>query len=1328
MSTINGVLLQNSGVVMRDSTTFFQDNEDTTKQLQFELSGFTTGTTRTLTIPDISDTLVTLDATQTLTNKTITMGGNLDLNGKDIVDGLGSVRINDDAVITGAVSVDTINENSEDVGVTVDGVLLKDGGVTLKDSTTFFQDDSDNTKQLQLQLSELTTATTRTLTAPDASGVITLNDATQTLTNKTITMGGALDMNGQSIVDTSEEGSVTIDDDAVITGAVSVDTINEHTAAAGVTVDGMLIKDGGVTLKDSTTFIQDDSDNTKQLQLQLSELTTATTRTLTVPDASGVITLNDATQTLTNKTITMGGALDMNGQNIVDTSEEGSVTIDDDAVITGSVAVDTVNEHTAAAGVTVDGVLLKDGGATLKDSTTFFQDDSDNTKQLQLQLSELTTATTRTLTVPDASGVITLNDATQTLTNKTITMGGALDMNGQNIVDTSEEGSVTIDDDAVITGAVSVDTINEHTAAAGVTVDGMLIKDGGATLKDSTTFFQDDSDNTKQLQLQLSELTTATTRTLTVPDASGVITLNDATQTLTNKTITMGGALDMNGQNIVDTSEEGSVTIDDDAIITGAVAVDTVNEHTAAAGVTVDGVLLKDGGATLKDSTTFFQDNEDATKQLQLQLADITTATTRTLTVPDASGEITLNDATQTLTNKTITMGGALDMNGQNIVDTSEEGSVTIDDDAVITGSVAVDTINEHTAAAGVTVDGVLLKDGGATLKDSTTFFQDNEDATKQLQLQLSSITTATTHTLTVPDASGTITLNDATQTLTNKTITMGGALDMNGKNIVDGLGSVTIDDDLVVTGNLTINGTTTSVESTTVTINDNLLVLNSGPSASKDGGVLVERYQTANDAGTGDVVSDPAAFSDDLGDQTGASSTEVILPVGASVVNDFYNGWWIKVVSGSSADQVRKIVDYDGASRTATLATEWTTQNPASGDTVSLHNKPFVGSFYNESDDTWTLAATASDPGAGAVVIQDYINLHINELLLEGPINVDTIDEKTVGVGVTVDGVLLKDGGATLKDSTTFFQDNEDATKQLQLQLADIATATTRTLTVPNASGTITLNDATQTLTNKTITMGGTLDMKGQNIVDTTEEGSVTIDDDAVITGAVSVDTINEYTAAAGVTVDGVLLKDGGITLKDSTTFFQDDADSTKQLQLQLADITTATTRTLTVPDASGEITLNDATQTLTNKTITMGGALDMNGQNIVDTSEEGSVTVDDNLYVTGNITTDGNITATSSIRYKENIVELSASDVSNVANLRPVVYNRIGNSEVEYGFIAEEVAKLYPDLVHYTEIDGQVVPESLNYTRIIVPLVAQVKALRSELNNVLERLSKLE
>lgn len=45
---------------------------------------------------------------------------------------------------------------------------------------------------------------------------------------------------------------------------------------------------------------------------------------------------------------------------------------------------------------------------------------------------------------------------------------------------------------------------------------------------------------------------------------------------------------------------------------------------------------------TLTDSTTFFADNSDATKKMQFQLSGVTTATTRTLTIPDESGTIEL--------------------------------------------------------------------------------------------------------------------------------------------------------------------------------------------------------------------------------------------------------------------------------------------------------------------------------------------------------------------------------------------------------------------------------------------------------------------------------------------------------------------------------------------------------------------------------------------------------------------------------------------------------------------------------------------------------------
>lgn len=71
----NKVLDNTNTVTLKDTLFTLQDDGDATKQVQFQLNLLSTGTTRTVTVPDFSLTLVGTTNAQTLTNKTITTDG-----------------------------------------------------------------------------------------------------------------------------------------------------------------------------------------------------------------------------------------------------------------------------------------------------------------------------------------------------------------------------------------------------------------------------------------------------------------------------------------------------------------------------------------------------------------------------------------------------------------------------------------------------------------------------------------------------------------------------------------------------------------------------------------------------------------------------------------------------------------------------------------------------------------------------------------------------------------------------------------------------------------------------------------------------------------------------------------------------------------------------------------------------------------------------------------------------------------------------------------------------------------------------------------------------
>ena len=307
--------------------------------------------------------------------------------------------------------------------------------------------------------------------------------------------------------------------------------------------------------------------------------------------------------------------------------------------------------------------------------------------------------------------------------------------------------------------------------------------------------------------------------------------------------------------------------------------VDGTFDVDGAAGSAMDGVAI---GATTSAAGTFSTLTSDSVDlnggNIDGTVIGATTAANASFADADVSGTLKVDTIEAYTTDGDITFNSLIvTTQGINVANAGISNAGTIN-----AGTMTVDTINEKTADTGVNVDGVVLKDAGvaatgvSTFADLTATTADiNGGTIDETIIGATTSAAGTFSTMTTADAaitggaiSGTdIDMTGKTLTFDNDSISGdkidGGTIsDFASTGIDDNATStqITVADaevsfgaDVAITGNLTVSGSLTSVNTTNTEIADNSIVLNKGETAA---GVTAGTAGIEIDRGTADSAT----------------------------------------------------------------------------------------------------------------------------------------------------------------------------------------------------------------------------------------------------------------------------------------------------------------------------------------------------------------------------------------------------------------------------------------------------------------------------------------
>ncbi len=233
---------------------------------------------------------------------------------------------------------------------------------------------------------------------------------------------------------------------------------------------------------------------------------------------------------------------------------------------------------------------------------------------------------------------------------------------------------------------------------------------------------------------------------------------------------------------------------------------------------------------------------------------------------------------------------------------------------------------------------------------------------------------------------------------------------------VIGSLGS-----DTTIRGNLNVKGTTTTYDSTVMTIKDNFIQVNNQPTTNStvDGGLAIKRFQPANEnvisSLSGEIINDTPAITGIVVNWTTGNNNLIINTTSSSLNTtiDYYKGYWVKLTY-NSIGWVRRVKSsvtsntggnltlYTTSDQTNLLGNPVPTEGlnlPTSGSfafptfpvtsgniSLDMYGSHWILSMWDESNKEYAIVSSnnvldEAPANYSNVSINDYSNFHANRL-----------------------------------------------------------------------------------------------------------------------------------------------------------------------------------------------------------------------------------------------------------------------------------------------------------------------------------------------------------